>query len=84
MSSGGRQSASGITRQRPASMPTTRAATETGSVVACAAPMEGVAHLAEGQHVGAEAVHRVGQDAQLRQTISIFTIDRLMPVARAG
>ena len=43
--------------------------------------MEVIAHLAIGQHLGIEPVHRPRHDLELRGPVFIIAVDRLAPVA---
>jgi hypothetical protein len=43
--------------------------------------MELIAHLAIGEHLGIEPVHRPRDDPELRGPVFIIAIDRLAPVA---
>ena len=43
-----------------------------------------IAHLAIGQHLRVEPVHRLGNDFQLRVSVLVVAVDRLAPVAARG
>ena len=42
------------------------------------------AHLATGQHLSIEPVHRLSDDFQVRGPVCIVAVDRLTPVATRG
>ena len=46
--------------------------------------MEVVAHLAVGQHLRVEPLHRLGNDVQLGRPVSLVPIDRLPTITSCG